>query len=89
MSSMLKKSAVLLGLVAASFSATAEQVSFQYDVEVGMAQQKYDAQLMLNASLEQSIYNSAYHALLADVTLPGRRPVVTIKDVQNKDSEEE
>jgi hypothetical protein len=83
------KASLVLGLVAASFGASAEQVSFKQMVDYSVAQTMVELKFDLQAQLEQSIYTSAF-AQVTDAGAPaGRRPVVSITELEATDEDEE
>ncbi|MCJ8270010.1 MAG: hypothetical protein MJK04_11495 [Psychrosphaera sp.] len=83
------KASLVLGLVAASFGASAEQITFKQMVDYSVAQTMMELEFDLQAQLEQSIYTSAF-AQVNDAGAPtGRRPVVSITELAPTEEDEE
>lgn len=93
MSKLLKSTVIntglILGLIATSFAASAQQITFKQLVDYTMTQQMQQLQYDLHSQLEQSIYDSAFANLNQDAAVDGRRPVVSVTEVTEDEEDEE
>lgn len=81
------KLGLVLGLVAASFAGSAEQITFNELVTYHVAERMQELKFEQRADLEQSTYNLAFGHLNADAGLPGRRPVITVSKISQSEEE--
>jgi hypothetical protein len=83
------KMGLVLGLVALSFGASAKQITLHEMVGYSINQQMQEIKFDMQAQLMQSTYNMAFANLNTDAGIPGRRPVVSISDVDAAQEDEE